>query len=41
MKMSVKKTNKFLGAHVSITGGVQNAPVNAKKIGAKVHKVTS
>lgn len=27
--------NKFVGAHVSASGGVQNAPINAKKIGAK------
>lgn len=26
---------KFVGAHVSIEGGVQNAPLNAKAIGAK------
>ncbi|MFP4418577.1 MAG: TIM barrel protein, partial [Chitinispirillaceae bacterium] len=26
---------KRVGAHVSISGGVQNAPVNAKNIGAK------
>ncbi len=26
---------KRIGAHVSISGGVQNAPLNAKKIGAK------
>ncbi|HLN55763.1 MAG TPA: deoxyribonuclease IV [Bacteroidales bacterium] len=26
---------KFAGAHVSIAGGVENAPVNASKIGAK------
>lgn len=25
---------KFIGAHVSIAGGVENAPLNAKKIGA-------
>ena len=25
---------KYIGAHVSISGGVENAPVNAKKIGA-------
>ena len=28
------KINKFIGAHVSITGGVENAPYNAKEIGA-------
>ena len=27
--------NKFVGAHVSMSGGVQNAPLNAMKIGAK------
>ena len=27
--------SKFVGAHVSASGGVQNAPLNAKKIGAK------
>ncbi len=27
--------NKFVGAHVSASGGVFNAPINAKKIGAK------
>ncbi len=26
--------NKFIGAHVSAAGGVQNAPLNAKEIGA-------
>jgi len=26
---------KFIGAHVSTSGGVENAPLNAKKIGAK------
>jgi deoxyribonuclease IV len=26
---------KFIGAHVSASGGVENAPVNAQKIGAK------
>lgn len=26
---------KFVGAHVSIAGGVENAPLNAKKIGAR------
>lgn len=29
-----KKTGKFVGAHVSASGGVQNAPINAAKIGA-------
>jgi deoxyribonuclease-4 len=27
--------NKFIGAHVSASGGVQNAPLNAMEIGAK------
>ena len=27
--------NKFVGAHVSTTGGVFNAPKNAKEIGAR------
>ncbi len=31
----MKKTKKFVGAHVSAAGGVENAPLNAKKIGAK------
>jgi len=26
---------KFVGAHVSASGGVENAPLNAMKIGAK------
>ena len=26
---------KYIGAHVSISGGVQNAPLNAAAIGAK------
>jgi len=26
---------KFIGAHVSASGGVENAPLNAEKIGAK------
>ena len=26
---------KFVGAHVSMSGGVHNAPLNAMKIGAK------
>jgi deoxyribonuclease-4 len=30
-----KKSNKFVGAHVSASGGVYNAPVNAMEIGAK------
>jgi deoxyribonuclease-4 len=28
-------SNKFVGAHVSASGGVQNAPLNAMEIGAK------
>ena len=31
----MNKINKFVGAHVSITGGVENAPYNAREIGAK------
>jgi len=27
---------KYIGAHVSVAGGVENAPLNAKKIGANV-----
>lgn len=27
--------NKWVGTHVSTTGGVFNAPINANKIGAK------
>jgi len=30
-----KKSNKFVGAHVSASGGVYNAPLNAMDIGAK------
>ena len=26
---------KYVGAHVSTTGGVENAPLNAHRIGAK------
>ena len=26
---------KFIGAHVSISGGVENAPLNARAIGAR------
>ena len=26
---------KFVGAHVSAAGGVENAPLNARKIGAR------
>ncbi len=32
---SGKSAMKYIGAHVSIAGGVENAPVNAQKIGAK------
>ena len=28
------KTNKYIGAHVSASGGVENAPLNAREIGA-------
>jgi deoxyribonuclease-4 len=31
----MKILNKFVGAHISSKGGVQNAPLNAMKIGAK------
>ncbi len=31
----IKIRNKRIGAHVSITGGVENAPYNAREIGAK------
>lgn len=31
----MNKINKFIGAHVSISGGIENAPYNAKEIGAK------
>ena len=27
-------TKKYIGAHVSASGGVENAPLNAKAIGA-------
>jgi deoxyribonuclease-4 len=30
----MKQRMKWIGAHVSISGGVENAPLNAKKIGA-------
>lgn len=33
--MKENSINKFLGAHVSTTGGVENAPYNAREIGAK------
>jgi deoxyribonuclease-4 len=32
--MGMSNTGKFVGAHVSASGGVENAPVNAKEIGA-------
>ncbi len=32
---SGKKARKWIGAHVSIAGGVQNAPLNAARIGAR------
>ena len=28
-------SNKYVGAHTSAAGGVFNAPINAKKIGAQ------
>lgn len=31
----MSKINKYIGAHVSVTGGVSNAPINANAIGAK------
>jgi deoxyribonuclease-4 len=31
----MKNMNKYIGAHVSAAGGVENAPLNAKEIGAK------
>jgi deoxyribonuclease IV len=31
----IKKRMKYVGAHVSAAGGVENAPLNAEKIGAK------
>ena len=31
---AMETTQKFIGAHVSASGGVQNAPLNAKAIGA-------
>jgi deoxyribonuclease-4 len=30
---------KYIGAHVSISGGVENAPINADKIGAKAFAI--
>ncbi len=33
--MEKKEHNKWIGAHVSASGGVQNAPLNAEKIGAR------
>jgi deoxyribonuclease-4 len=32
-------TMKFIGAHVSASGGVENAPINAGKIGAKAFAI--
>ena len=31
----IKIRNKRIGAHISITGGIENAPYNAREIGAK------
>ena len=33
--MNKEKEMKYIGAHVSAAGGVENAPLNAKEIGAK------
>ncbi|WP_321297104.1 deoxyribonuclease IV [Marinifilum fragile] len=33
--MTKRKDMKYIGAHVSTAGGVENAPINANKIGAK------
>lgn len=33
--MGLSKMSKYIGAHVSIAGGVSQAPINAKAIGAK------
>jgi deoxyribonuclease-4 len=33
-KMTMKTIKKYIGAHVSAAGGVENAPLNAVKIGA-------
>jgi deoxyribonuclease-4 len=33
--MKVQKENKWIGAHVSASGGVENAPPRAKEIGAR------
>ena len=33
--MPAKESRKFIGAHVSSAGGVENAPLNAQKIGAR------
>ena len=35
MSNKQNKSNKFVGAHVSSSGGVFNAPINATKLGAK------
>ncbi len=35
MPLSKAKQTKYVGAHVSASGGVQNAPLNAKRIGAR------
>ena len=32
---------KYVGAHVSAVGGVENAPVNAHEIGAKAMEVAA
>ena len=34
-KRQTEKKMKYIGAHVSAEGGVQNAPLNAEAIGAK------
>ena len=33
--MPAKESRKFVGAHVSAAGGVENAPLNAQRIGAR------
>lgn len=35
MNLKINETMKYIGAHVSAAGGVQNAPENAKNIGAR------
>jgi len=35
LKINSNQSMKYIGAHVSAAGGVENAPVRAKKIGAK------